>query len=134
MHYTKPPPLPRREAPSLDAATSAVARGVSMSVRQWDAPARRPTPPPGKLGSAKGTRLAQALRRTAIRSRCALLAAAFRPIGGRALLNGGFDRDEGLPRVVLRSTVPAYTVVPLRSRADRLRYVGLDVEGNPVGG
>ena len=56
-----------------------------------------------------------------------------RPIGRRALLNGGFDRDEGLPRVVLHSSVPAYRRA-LRSRADRLRYVGLDVQGNPIGG
>jgi hypothetical protein len=54
-----------------------------------------------------------------------------RPIGARALLNGGFDQDQGLPRVVLRSSVREYQRA-LRSRAQRLRYVGLDDEGTPA--
>ncbi len=73
----------------------------------------------------RAPRVCAGLRRT-IERRLALP----QPLGRRALINGAVT-DESSPRTLVNSEVPRYRRL-LRTRADRLRYLGLDEEGRPT--
>jgi len=75
----------------------------------------------------RAPRVCAGLRRT-IERRLALP----QPLGRRALINGAVT-DELSPRTLVNSEVPTYRRL-LRTRAVRLRYLGLDEEGRPTPG
>lgn len=52
-----------------------------------------------------------------------------RPIGKRALLNGGFIHRGAMPRVLVRSLVKEHNAL-WSSRIKRLRYMGINREGH----